>query len=282
MSDSIEFVRLVGSERRVGDSLAGVSRHWKGDQERFLFVSPHDDDALLGAGLLMQAAQRENVSVHLVIVTDGAMGYCVPEDRLAVSGIRRAETFAAYQSLGLPADNIIWMGFPDCQLSNYLGRQPATSNDPSAIAGFTGLQNSLTYHLRRIRPTQCFIPTRADLHPDHRLTHDELMISIFHAAGEIWPELGRPVPWIPHINEFAVYCDFPEPPSLRIRAPQSWLDRKLKAIARFASQRQIAATVQAVADAGPEEYHRAYDLALYHPARYRLMFDQPPALRAMR
>ncbi|MDD4888593.1 MAG: PIG-L family deacetylase [Phycisphaerae bacterium] len=282
MSDTIEFARLVGSERRVGDSLAGVSRHWRGDQERFLFISPHDDDAVLGAGLLMQLAQREHVPVYLLIITDGAMGYCVPEERLTVSGIRHKETFAAYQTLGLPADHIVWMGFPDCQLSNYLGRRPAASNDPTAIAGFTGLQNSLTHHLRQIRPSQCFIPTHSDLHPDHRLAHDELMISIFHAAGEIWPELGVPLPWIPHVNEFAVYCDFPAPPSLRIRTPQEFLKRKLDSIACFASQRQIAATVQAVADAGAEEYHRAYDLALYQPARYRLAFDQPPVPRTMR
>ena len=68
----IEFVRLVGNERRTGNTLASVSRHWQGDKEHFLFISPHDDDVVLGAGLFIQLAQRENVPVYILIVTDGS------------------------------------------------------------------------------------------------------------------------------------------------------------------------------------------------------------------
>ncbi|MBN2272498.1 MAG: PIG-L family deacetylase, partial [Sedimentisphaerales bacterium] len=76
MQEKTEFVRLVGNERRVGSRLADVSRHWHGDKEHFVFISPHDDDAVLGAGLLIQLAKREDVPVHILIVTDGSMGYC--------------------------------------------------------------------------------------------------------------------------------------------------------------------------------------------------------------
>src|SRR5210317_2026275 len=112
--NEIEFVRLVGSERRTGNTLADVSRHWQGDRERFLFISPHDDDVVLGAGLFIQLALREKVPVHILIVTDGSMGYCTREQKEKISEIRRQETYDCYTSLGLPEENITWLGFPDC------------------------------------------------------------------------------------------------------------------------------------------------------------------------
>jgi LmbE family N-acetylglucosaminyl deacetylase len=278
MSEAAEYVRLVGSERRDGATLAEVSRHWQGRRERFLFVSPHDDDAAIGAGLFIQRVQDEGVPVDVLIVTDGRMGYCSDEERATISDIRRAETFAAYQKLGVPQSNIAWMGFPDCQLTACQGRRLAGPDEAGAVAGYGGLQNALTHHLRRVRPTQCFVPTSADLHPDHRAVHSELMISIFHAAGAIWPELGQPLDGAPHVHEMAVYCNFPTPPRLRLRTPAELLETKLAALACFASQRQIASLLKQVAEAGPEEYFRPTDLALYHPSHYRAMFDEPRTL----
>ncbi|MHC4496082.1 MAG: PIG-L family deacetylase, partial [Planctomycetota bacterium] len=119
MQEEFEFVRLVGNERRAGSKLADVSRHWQDAEERFLMISPHDDDAVLGAGLLIQLAKRENVPVHIMIVTDGSMGYCSIGEKDSIAQIRRNETFECYQSLGVPKENIVWLGFADCQLSNH-------------------------------------------------------------------------------------------------------------------------------------------------------------------
>ena len=121
MQGKFEFIRLVGNERRVGTNLADVSRHWQGKKERFLMISPHDDDAVLGAGLLIQLAKRENVPVHILVVTDGSMGYCSIKARDTIAKIRRSETFECYQGLAVPKANIVWLGFPDCQLSNLRG-----------------------------------------------------------------------------------------------------------------------------------------------------------------
>src|SRR5512146_1677096 len=129
MKNDFEFVRLVVTERRVGPTLESVSRHWQGQKERFLFISPHDDDAVLGGGLLIQLARRENVPVHILIVTDGSMGYCSFEEMTTISYIRSKEAFDCYQSLGIPKENIVCAGFPDCQLSGYRGRRRAMSDD---------------------------------------------------------------------------------------------------------------------------------------------------------
>ena len=34
-------------ERRTGPTLASVSRHWRQQEESFLFISPHDDDVVI-------------------------------------------------------------------------------------------------------------------------------------------------------------------------------------------------------------------------------------------
>lgn len=274
MKEEFEFTRLVGNERRVASTLRGVSRHWQGDCENFLFISPHDDDVVVGAGLLIQIAQRENVPVHILIVTDGSMGYCSIEEKDTIAEVRRNETFQCYQSLGVPMENITWLGFPDCQTHNYRGRRQAQPDDKAVINGFTGLQNAFTYHLRKTKPTQCFLPTSSDLHPDHRIVHEELLISIFHAAGSIWPELGAPLEKTPYVHEIACYCNFPEPPQLQIRTPASYLEKKINAIAAFRSQRQIEATVDIVKNSGPEEYIRDLKFGLYNPGEYKKLFEE--------
>jgi LmbE family N-acetylglucosaminyl deacetylase len=273
-----EFVRLVGDERRVGSYLSSVSRHWQADKEHFLIVSPHDDDAVLGAGLLIQLAKRENVPVHIVIVTDGSMGYCSIDEKETISDIRYHEGLECYESLGVPEKNILWLNFPDSRLSNYRGRTPATANEAPALNGFTGLQNAFSYHLRKIKPTQCFIPTNNDLHPDHRIVYEEFLISLFHAAGNIWPELGKPLSPVPYVHTYAVYCDFTAPPTLRMHTPMSYLEKKLTAIRAFKSQRQISALIENVRHCGPEEYIQAIDFKLYHPADYRTMFEEKRAI----
>ncbi|HEV58082.1 MAG TPA: PIG-L family deacetylase [Phycisphaerales bacterium] len=270
-----EFVRLVHGERRVGPALASVSRRWQGDRECFLMVSPHDDDVVLGAGLLIQLMQEQGVPVHILVVTDGSMGYCDPAERDNITEVRRAETYRSYGILGVPRERIVFLGFPSGEISSFLGRFPAPSYSTLNIAGYTGLQNAFTYWLRRIRPTQCFLPTNNDWHPAHRTVYDEFMISLFHASGQIWPELGKPLEKISYLCEMAVYCDFAAPPTLRIRTPRAYLDRKLEAIRAFASQKQIGMLVENIRRAGPVEILRAVEYRFYDPGRYYDLFERP-------
>ena len=133
---------------------------------------------------------------------------------------------------------------------------------------------ALTFYLRRICPTQCFVTASSDLHPDHRIVHEELLISLFHATGSIWPELGTPLEKTPYVHEIANYCNFAEPPQLQIRTPVSFLEKKLNAIAAFCSQKQGASIVEIVKNAGPEEYIRDMKFGLYNPSEYRTLFEE--------
>jgi LmbE family N-acetylglucosaminyl deacetylase len=266
-----QFTRLVdGQKLRTADLAAwlnadGLSR------ETWLLVSPHDDDLALGAGMLMQAAVQAGIDVRVLIVTDGCLGYCTHEQEALIVEIRRRETYASFAVLGIDRERIAYVDYPDGGLTPYIGRRRARAGE-AAIAGYVGLQNAFTWHLRQSRPARVFVPTHTDLHPDHRITHGELMISLFHAAGAIWPELGEPLPNTPAVYEMAVYCDFAEPPNLELAGSEALFETKLRAIEAYASQAQIAALVESVRGAGPYEYFREVSFSLYSPATYRSRF----------
>jgi LmbE family N-acetylglucosaminyl deacetylase len=270
-TNAFKFTRLTnGKKERPANLQAAIGM--QAERESWLFVSPHDDDVPLGGGLWMQAAAQAGVDVNVLVVTDGSMGYCTLEQRDSISEIRRKETYESYQILGVPKEKVQYIGYPDGGLYTWCGRRKAKPGEP-AIEGYVGLSNAFTYHLRKIKPQRVFVPTIADLHPDHQITNNELMICLFHAAGTIWPELGAPLAEAPKVYELAVYCDYPQPPQLELRADPASFEKKLASIAAYRSQTQIAKLVQIIRDAGAYEYLRELNFRFYSPSNYRAMFE---------
>ena len=274
---SFHFTRLCGVEKQRTTDL----RHWLSAdgvaqqsvaQDKWLLVSPHDDDLCLGSGMLMQAAVAAGVDLQVLVVTDGCLGYCSAEQQDSIVDIRRQETFESFAILGIAEQQVAYIDYPDGGLTQYVGRRRAQANE-AELAEYVGLQNAFTYHLRRTRPARVFVPTHTDLHPDHRITHSELMISLFHAAGDIWPELGAPLSQVPTVYELAVYCDFAEPPNLELTGDDEAFAKKLASVRAFRSQKQIDKLVASVVEAGPYEYFREVEFRLYSAASYRALFQ---------
>lgn len=270
-SNAFRFTRLDDGEKRRCVSVSELLDFDSADTERWLMISPHDDDVTLGAGLLMQAAVAENVDVRTAIVTDGGMGYCTMEQKDKIVDIRRRETDQSFGILGIPTEKLTYLHFPDGGLTAFRGRRIAQAGEP-AVGGYTGLQNAFTQVLRSVRPTRVFVPTIADLHPDHQITNAELMISLFHAGGSIWPELGEPLKSLPKVYELAVYCDFPEPPQIEIKSDAAAFENKLASIAAYQSQTQIGGLIDSLRASGPYEYIRELNFKLYSAAHYRSAF----------
>ena len=267
----LQFTRVTDTGAQRTSCLADAMSSGELSQQTWLFVSPHDDDLFIGAGLFMQAAIREGAAVHALIVTDGCMGYCRAEDQDQIIQIRRKETYNAFAVLGIPESRVRHINYPDGGLVPFIGRRRARSGEDS-IAGYTGLQNALTYHLRQVRPSRVYVPTHTDLHPDHRITHSELMISVFHAAGAIWPELGTPLDEPPSVGELAVYCDFVDLPNLEIIGDAEVFQAKLDSITAFKSQVQIERLIHSLRQAGPYEYVRESEFRLFTPGTYKPFF----------
>ena len=134
-----------------------------------MFVSPHDDDIVAGAGLTFQAAIAEGAEVHAVITTDGRMGYCRPAaaaSRSPRSAAQEGENVVRDPRPAARAD-LRFLEFPDCNLNAYRGRQLSTtraarrrSTGPAACK--TPIPTSCARSGRRAsscRPAPTCIPT---------------------------------------------------------------------------------------------------------------------------
>ncbi len=247
---------------------------WKGKDERWLFVAPHDDDIVCGAGITFVAAIARGIETHALVVTTGESGYCRPEHRKTIAAIRNNEARESFKLLGLPEENLIQFKYPDANPGPHVGRrQTDDPNDPNAIEGATGYLNSFVWALRKIRPTRLFLPAHTDFHPDHQAVHHEFVMSIFHAQGNIWPELGAPIERIPLLYEYATYCDFSDPPTIRVRGNASLLEKKLEGIAAYKSQEQIELLVAVQREGGPQEYIRELRFNIFSPEKYAALFQ---------
>lgn len=262
----------AGGQRTVHPTLAEALGA-DPSREPILFVQPHDDDAVVHAGMTIALLAAEGFDVHVALATGGEMGYCSLEERGRIAEIRRAETVKAYGLLGLAEDRIHFLGFADGDTYRYIGRRVAGPGDPE-LGGYTGLENSLTWIIRRIAPRRIFTPASSDLHPDHQAVNKELLISLYHATGDIWPELGLPCAAVPEVFEYPCYVALNSPPDMMIEAGEAFFERKLAAIGCYASQRQIALTIAAVREGGPVEFLRNLRFAFYRPATYRALFEE--------
>src|ERR671910_2595439 len=100
MTDTtFQFTRLEDGKKQRLATLKDAIGIPAAARETWLFVSPHDDDLVIGAGLWMQAAVQAGVDVQVLVVTDGRMGYCTLEQRDSIADIRKSETYESFEIL---------------------------------------------------------------------------------------------------------------------------------------------------------------------------------------
>jgi LmbE family N-acetylglucosaminyl deacetylase len=160
-----------------------------GAGERVLVFAPHPDDETLGVGGLIHQARRNGAEVWVAFFTSGdGFPLCAAARfkqwpgaaamrRLA--GVRRCEATEALRRLGVPADHLLFLGYPDRGLAAlwtdhwtpdapYRSRYTADDATPEGTpyAG-TSVLRDVEGTLRRVRPHHIYSPDAADDHPDH-------------------------------------------------------------------------------------------------------------------
>jgi len=168
--------------------------------DRLLIVSPHCDDETLGAGGVIAEARARDIPVRVVFLTngDGSLSTQIVEDAqqprrifarrqsfLRMAKMRQNEAHAALHKLGVPDDEIIFLGYPDGGTrflweKNWLPDAPyrssytGTSASPydnsfTPNATYCGEQalKDVTRAIKEWRATVVLTTHPADTHPDH-------------------------------------------------------------------------------------------------------------------
>jgi len=173
--------------------------------ERILVIAPHPDDDVLGCGGLIQHALAAGDSVWVAYMTSGdgswssaavTLGkpFIGAKDYLRLGRERMAEATDGARVLGLPLNQLIFLGYPDRGLAplwqeywNDAFKSPATAatRNPYCVSGrrYTGARvlADVMALLRRLRPDRVFAPHPCDAHTDHWAT-----AAIMALAREVW------------------------------------------------------------------------------------------------
>lgn len=219
-----------------------IFEDWRRDNERVLVLSPHDDDALLGAGYLLLAVMSEGCEPHVLIFCDGRAGYSNPDEKEKIVSIRRAESVRAYRKLGIKEENIIRFDYPDLSLRSYIGCVL-----PTRMEGTTA---RTIKKLREIKPTRLLVPNEYRENTDHEALSYTGSYDGPQVGDALMVDLGEPFE-IEGFLKYSVWGDFsPEDalstgrdPTLRgnvaVKAEPEDEEKIIQALKEFRSQQRI-------------------------------------------
>lgn len=157
--------------------------------QRLLVVAPHCDDETLGVGGLIAEARKQGTPVQVVFLTNGDAfpAACAlvtrrlptrATDYVHLGEIRQKEALNALGQLGIGAESVTFLGYPDRGLTplwetNWLPekpfRSPFTNRSSTPRGPYCGsaLVTDLKLVIEKFHPTDVFVTHPADDHGDH-------------------------------------------------------------------------------------------------------------------
>ena len=169
-----------------------------GKDEVLLIMSPHDDDAIIGAGYAMLAAQQAGAEVYVMIFCRGDAGYSTVEEKDTIEEVRKRETDACYGRLGIPADHIIRLNYPDFSAIGHWGWEKAD--------GKPGDMPTILRFLREQKVTRVMIPNHYHEHIDHLAAHLMASFDCPQAGDAALVDYGTPHA-VRSTLEYSVWAD---------------------------------------------------------------------------
>jgi len=239
--------------------------------ETVAFLSPHDDDLLLGAGYLILATIENSGNPLLLIFCSGDAGYSSPQEKNSIIQNRRRETFEAYRMLGLKEENIIFFNISDFCLMPYVSRK---------VLRDRGLFDEQVRIFRKERVSRVVFSSGYFEHWDHTAVFKMGIYTSPQAGDPVLADLGAPFR-VKSYYVYSVWGDF-EPPkseSDKIKAEKGILaeeeveEKIRRAIKCFSSQRKIFSNIFAYRER--RKSGSGY-LELYQEAKIRIQTDFKP------
>jgi len=208
--------------------------------DRILICAPHPDDEVLGCAGIIQRAVALKIPCKIMFLTDGddnELSFLVyrmhpvvlPRAARRLGEVRHEEALAAAKILGLPANDLIFLGYPDFGTlkiwMSHWGDEPAyrsmltrVTSVPYAHAFRRGapykgesILRDVTSVITNFQPTKLFVSHPADHHPDHRTLY-------LFTQTALWT-LG----WTDRVHVFPYLIHSPHWPALKGGHPSSAL-----------------------------------------------------------
>jgi LmbE family N-acetylglucosaminyl deacetylase len=158
-----------------------------------LVVAPHPDDETVACGGLALVALKAGARVSVVFLTSGdGLEWDIllshaplpePKKMIALGKRRMGEARDAAALLGIPSENLYFLGYPDAGLSHlskdyyakpFKSRHTGVNAVPYADAlspgaAYTGrnLEKDLKTVIAKVEPTIVLLPSIHEAHPDH-------------------------------------------------------------------------------------------------------------------
>jgi LmbE family N-acetylglucosaminyl deacetylase len=233
----MEFVNFYSLKR--SQSIELFFPGWK-KGEKVAFLSPHDDDVILGAAYLLMATLEQGGIPLVFIFCSGDAGYSSEEDKDSIVKKRKKETKKAYGHLGIKEENIFYSDIPDFSLSPYLNRK---------LPKGKGLFEEMIKHFRKEHVSRVIFSSGFYEHWDHTAVYHMGIYTSPQAGDPILADLGAPFgPKSYYV--YSVWGDF-EPPRTdeTIRADMGILAKEdsenfvREAVQAFSSQKKIFKTL---------------------------------------
>ena len=255
-------------------------QNWRGKDEKIVAVGPHDDDVLIGAGLLLCELRNLGTDVYIAIITDGRKGYCKEEQKQEIKSTRKKETELAYASIGINLDNIKRFSsytpigfedhiklfdFPDSDLYQHAFKWETEEDENN------GLVALLLEYFREKKATRFLLPNENDFHLDHQATFKAGLYAVIQSSEKIIPDLGKPCSR-DTILRYGVWSPFKGNPTHLIQTSQDTLERKLSGIFAYKSQEQIEQITEGIRCGGPFEFFQEHKVEPFPIREYTKLF----------
>ena len=224
----------------VSKDISTIFKDWKTGDERIAIFSPHDDDALLGAGYLILNAIKNSAEVYIIVFCNGCAGYSIPEEKDEIIKVREAETIKSYAVLGISEKNIIRLNYDDFSVQSNIGYKLINGNE--------GAFPKVMKLMRQLKITRAVIPNGYREHSDHEAAFKISSYDAIQAGDPIFSDWGACDP-IRSILQYSVWADFDPANSLClnnglradkvISVDKDYEDKIRESIYKFDSQKQI-------------------------------------------
>jgi LmbE family N-acetylglucosaminyl deacetylase len=238
-------------------------------RSRILILAPHEDDETLGCGGLIQQAVAAGAAVRVVYLTSGdhnqmaflayrKLPWLSPRVNRNMGQIRIREAREAMAFLGVPVQQLVFLGYPDHDTlsiwSRHWGKSPPLHSiltnstrvpyreAPGYEKPYKGesIVADIERELLDFRPTHIFVTHPIDANPDHRACFLFLHVALLNLSGRI-PE--------PQIFAYPIHMGpWPRPYFFR---PHEWLSFPIRLADEQARSRVLELT--------PEQVLRKYN-----------------------